>query len=136
MRTSLLFTRIIFLIIFVQSFLSCKKGNTNHIGMVQIDVQQNGKTITVSKGQIIKITLGNPGDGGYSFTAPQYDPAILSIGTHLHIAPSSGAVGDFGKDSWEFDALTSGQSDLTFTAIRGSDPGSLITIFSGKIIVK
>ncbi|MDP9081398.1 MAG: protease inhibitor I42 family protein [Bacteroidota bacterium] len=126
----------VFIAIFTQCILSCKKGNTNDMQMIQVDAQQNGKTIAVSKGQTIKITLGNPGDGGYSFNAPQYNSAVLSIGSHTRIPSTTGAVGDAGKDSWEFKALTSGQSDLTFTATRGNDASSAITIFSGKITVK
>jgi hypothetical protein len=56
-----------------------KKGNTTAMQMVRIDARKNGKTIAVSKGEVLKITLGNPGDGGYSFDAPQYNSSVLTL---------------------------------------------------------
>jgi len=112
-----------------------KKGNATAMQMIQIDARQNGKTIDVSKGEVLKITLGNPGDGGYSFDAPQYNSSVLSITNHTRILPTSGTIGDAGKDSWELKALASGQSDLTFTASRAANANSAIVIFSGKVTV-
>jgi predicted secreted protein len=84
-------------------FSSCKKGDDNtNWQVVQADYNENGKTIPVVKGQTLKLTLGNPGDGGYAFDTPKYNSAALSLTDHTHIASTSGAVGDAGKDTWEF----------------------------------
>ena len=84
-------------IAFTGMVTSCKKGQHNPaIPMVEINAQDNGKTITVLPGESLKITLGNPGDGGYSFDAPQYDSSVLTLAEHTHTPSTTDATGDFG----------------------------------------
>jgi len=135
MKSKLTFVLISF-IAFAICISSCKKGTDNTSRqMVQADDSENGKTINVSAGQSLKLTLGNPGDGGYAFDNPLYNSAVLSLTNHTHIAPTSGAIGDFGKDAWEFKALKSGSTTLSVTATRSFDKAPPVVIFSGNVAV-
>jgi hypothetical protein len=54
------------------ALISCKKGSSNDPvpddpNVVKLSRTDTAKIITVQKGKIIAITLGNPGDDGYSF---------------------------------------------------------------------
>lgn len=104
--------------------------------MVEINAQDNGKTITVLPGQSLKITLGNPGDGGYSFDAPQYDSSVLTLAEHTHTPSTTNATGDFGTDSWKFDVHNSGSTALTITATRPFEKNSPVVMFKGDIVIK
>ncbi len=113
---------------------SCKKGGGNsNMQLLQINSQNNGKTIAVSKGQSLRLTLKNPGDGGYSFDTPQYNSSVLSLTGHTHSSGASSAVGGFGDDAWEFKALKTGESTLVITATRPFDKNNPVVMFSGKV---
>ena len=103
---------------------------------VQITVQDNGKSFTLTKGKALNITLGNPGDGLYSFDAPQYDATVLRFVDHLHQGPSNNNVGNYGTDSWDFTALKTGSTTLTITATRGTDKSTTVTMLSNNVAVK
>lgn len=127
---------LITLIAFAILVSSCKKGEDGTNGqVVQIDNSQNGKTIAVVKGQMLKLTLANPGDDGYAFDPAKYNSMVLSLTDHTHIAPTSGLIGDAGKDTWEFKALQSGNSTLSITATRSFDKAAPLVMFSGNVAV-
>ncbi|MFI5158102.1 MAG: protease inhibitor I42 family protein [Sphingobacteriales bacterium] len=112
--------KICLLALLIITFASCKK-DSNSGASLQLTTSDNGKSATVKKGQTISITLGNPGDGGFSFNTWQYDSSILQLNSHKHIPPAnSQLVGDFGSDEWLFIALKSGQTALSITVSRGS----------------
>jgi predicted secreted protein len=116
---------------------SCKKTQNNPaIPMVEINAQDNGKTITVLPGQALKITLSNPGDGGYVFDAPQYNSSVLTLAEHTHTPSTTNAVGDAGTDSWKFDVHNLGSTALTITATRSFEKNSPIVIFNGNLVIK
>jgi predicted secreted protein len=135
MKSKLIFAIITF-ITFAICNSSCKKADNNtNRQVVQFDGSENGKTIAAAQGQTLMLTLGNPGDGGYAFDAPQYNPMVLSLTKHTHIAPTSNALGDSGKDTWEFKALNNGNSTLRITATRSFDKNNPVVMFSGTIAV-
>ncbi|HEY9001541.1 MAG TPA: protease inhibitor I42 family protein [Mucilaginibacter sp.] len=114
---------------------SCKKDSNSDSSVVKINALNNGKTVTLLNGQKLQVTLGNPGDGGYSFDQPQYNSSMLKLNSHINTPPANSKnVGDFGTDTWEFSSLTSGKAALTITATRGSE--SPIVIFKDTVIVK
>jgi len=130
-------TRLVLILIVSAMFtVSCKKDGNNP-AVVEITQQSNGHTVDLSQGQTLKITLGNPGDGGYDFDTPQYQSSVLSLKSHTrNLPPANSPIGDFGSDTWEFSTLSQGSSVLTFTATRGSDKSSTVAIFTGTIAVK
>ncbi|MEO6633821.1 MAG: hypothetical protein ABIN13_18910, partial [Mucilaginibacter sp.] len=66
------------------SISSCKKNGVSPKAIVQVDYTKNGQTISVATGQSLQLTLGNPGDGGYDFDTPQFNPLVLSLVSHTH----------------------------------------------------
>jgi predicted secreted protein len=114
---------------------SCKKGQSPDLSVVKINALDSGKTITVLNGQKLKLSLGNPGDGGYTFKPAQYNSSLLKLNSHTNIPPlDKMVVGDFGTDVWEFSALRPGSAALIITAARG--PESPVIEFSVTITVK
>lgn len=135
MKSKITLVLIIF-IAFAICSSSCKKTDNNTSRQVlQVDYSKNGKTIAATQGQTLILTLGNPGDGGYAFDSPQYNSAVLNLTNHTHIAPTSNAIGDAGKDTWEFKALNTGSSTLSITATRSFDKNNPVVMFSGTIAV-
>ncbi len=99
---------------------ACKK-ESNSKSIIQLNGLDNGKSVMVTQGEKINITLGNPGDGGYVFGSWQYDSSILQLNSHIRVTPTNTSiVGDFGSDVWLFTALKSGKSALSITVSRGS----------------
>jgi predicted secreted protein len=135
MKTKL--SLVIFTITLILITTSCKKSEETPMpAEVKITVQDNGKSLTLTKGQALNISLGNPGDGLYSFDAPQYDPTVLRFVDHLHQGPSNNNVGNYGTDSWDFTALKTGSTPLTITATRGTDKSTTVTMLSNNVAVK
>ena len=99
----------------------------------------SGKSFNVTGGQSIKVTLSNPGDGGYTFDSPIYDNTILQLVNNRHIDPVIDTVnpimGNFGSDYWEFVAIKSGNTNLKITASRSWVGGGTATMFSANITV-
>jgi Chagasin family peptidase inhibitor I42 len=121
------------LFLFITAFFavaSCKKDNTNK-PVIQLTSVDSSKTLTVTQGQTIKITLNDPGDGGYEFNSWQYDNSILKLDSHTHLLPVDPL--SVGADEWQFTALQNGLSTLKITASRGS--ADTIVMFSGFVRV-
>jgi predicted secreted protein len=127
---------ILMFLAFAVFILSCQKGQHVNLPYVQVNGADNGKTINLAQGQTLKVDLGNPGDGGYKFDAPQYDPSVLSLKEHTSTPPANtNVIGDFGRDTWEFSTLKSGNTSLTVTATRSFEANSTVVIYTGKIAV-
>ena len=124
------------LALFTIAFAACKKDNSVNInGDIKLNLQNNGTVISAKSGQSIALTLQNPGDGGYDFDTPQFDGRILNLLKHIHIAPTSNNLGDFGTDTWLFAVTGSGNTALTITASRFGNNNSPVTMFNGTIKV-
>jgi predicted secreted protein len=136
MKTRAIFT-LIFIIAFTGLVNSCKKGEGASQQLVQINALANGKTTTISEGQTLAITLGDPGDGGYTFDPLQYDQSVLKLVVHkLNPPPANSPTGDFGTDTWSFSALKAGATTVVITASQGNNANSTVAMFSGTIAVK
>lgn len=127
-----LYISIVILAVF--AIVSCKKGNTSS-KVITLTAANSGTTVTALKGETIKITLGNPGDGGYQFNDPKFDAAILSLSSHTHQVSNTGATGDFGTDTWTFSVKGSGKTTLAISAARSSPGIDEVMLFSGEISV-
>jgi predicted secreted protein len=124
-------------ITFAAIAVSCKKSQNNNPAAIQITGQNSGQTTTLSTGRTMRLTLSNPGDGGYSFDPPKYNSSIITLKTHTRILPGPGAaIGNFGSDAWEFIAIGRGSGRLTITATRGTDKTSTTVIFDGLITIE
>jgi len=126
-------------------FSACKKENTTVSKTPKADVvlsvTNTDGTVSVNKGQTISVTLGNPGDGGFSLDPAIYTTTILSLTSHTHAAaPSTTANGqpidgNAGTDTWLFTAKQTGQTGITITASRpnGAETNQL---FNNTVTVK
>lgn len=130
------YTLILTVIALCIAFTSCKKESKTGLPSIQINAQENGKTVALAQGQSLKLTLENPADGGYAFDTPQYDSSVMSLNGHTHTPSTTNAIGDGGTDTWEFIALKSGTTALTITASRSFEPNNLVTMFTGAVSVK
>jgi len=81
----------------------------------------DGQMLLISEGKQFNITLSNPGDGGYVFDEPIYDSSVLTLVSKNHKSPTSGAMGDFGTDTWVFEGKAMGNSDLEIDIYRPSE---------------
>lgn len=127
---------VIFVALLTIAATSCKRENLSPTPAVQLTDQDNGKTVTIAKGQTIKIVLGNPGDGGYTFDAPQFDNSRLILISHTQNAPANtNLIGNFGTDTWEFSGANTGASPVIISASRSFEKNSNVVMFSGTIVV-
>ena len=69
------------LAIMMIAIASCKKDAASGKTLT-LTVADSGKTLSVVNGEKILVTLGNPGDGGFTFNAWQYNSAILTLDSH------------------------------------------------------
>jgi predicted secreted protein len=75
--------------------------------------KENGRSFGVNVGQKITVNLRDPGGGGYSFLAPEYDPAVLKMTGERHMPRAEPPrLGDFGRKVYEFQAVKEGQTTL------------------------
>jgi len=87
--------------------------NTNtNISKLELNMDNDGETITAIKGETIIITLGK-GVTPYGFNKPKYDSSILKLTNHTHFnPPANSAPGNGGYDTFEFSTLNNGTSKI------------------------
>jgi len=107
------------------SLSACKK-DAKSTPILELSAADSNKTINVTTGEKILVTLKDPGDGGFSFDAWQFNTSVLKLSDHNR---SSGiinaAVGDFGTDTWEFDVIGTGVSQMKISGSRGNESVSM-----------
>ncbi len=113
-------------------------GQAKYISLTDKD---NHKSVTVGVGDVINITLNNPGDGGYTFENPEYDTSIFHLNNHTHIDPKTDnqmhpVVGNFGSDTWQFVAIKKGVTTITIDASQPWSKDSKINIFTTTATVQ
>ena len=124
----------------VNSSTSTKKNNTiipAPITILALTIKDSKKTFTITKKQIITVTLCNPGDSGYQFDTPKYDSSVLSLTNHINIPinnPTGYVGGCYGNDVFKFQASNVGSSKLVVTASRGT--ANILNMFSATIVVQ
>ncbi len=80
----------------------------------------NGTTVSLKKGEQVRLELKDYGGGGYSWNIESLDSNILSL-TQRSDSESSGMMGDFGKDIWVFIAEHTGSTTLNLLCNRPWD---------------
>jgi len=83
-----------------------------------------GQAVQVQKGQTFDITLDANPTTGYSWK-PEYEPTYLKL-VDRRFQPSSGAVGAGGKETFTFQALQVGQTQLRMLYQRPWEPQPLL----------
>jgi predicted secreted protein len=101
---------------------------------LRLTAVDTGTMHTMMNGGNIQVTLDNPGASGYSFNTWQYDTTVLKLLMHSHLGSSNPA--DYGSDTWEFNAIGTGKTNLMITASKGAASISTIIIFCDSIRVR
>jgi inhibitor of cysteine peptidase len=96
----------------------------------------SGSTIKLNKGDTLKLSLNDYGDGGYSWVITSQDKAKLSLVSSNHVNGSADALGDFGTDVWTFKAITPGTSTLTLACQRPWATNDTCARFSIQVVVQ
>jgi predicted secreted protein len=77
----------------------------------------NNTVVSLKKGDKLNLTLPDYGDGGYVWEIIHTDENMLSK-TNQFTWGSSGMLGDFGKDTWVFTAVNTGNACLELRCQR------------------
>lgn len=104
---------------------------------VQVSNSDNGKTVTIGNGQLLSITLGNPGDSGYQYDTPLYDQTILRFISKTTTPNTTGSIGNWGTITWNFVAQKQGSTSVNFTMSRPWEGGEKnVQAFRVQALVK
>jgi len=96
-----------------------------------------GKTLGVSLGSLIKLTLPDHVDGGFRFDSIRYDHKILLLQLHRENSPAPGSPrGASGMGIWQFVAVKQGVTPISLTASRPWRRGATVSVFENKVMVK
>ena len=95
----------------------------------------SGTTINLNKGDTLKLSLNDYGDGGYSWVITSQDKAKLSLISTNHVN-GTGQVGSFGTDVWTFKADMPGISTLSLACQRPWATNDTCARFSIQVVVQ
>ncbi len=129
------------LFVFSLLTISCQAyASTINNSVLELTSSDRGQTFEVVKGQIISVTLCNPGDGGYQFDTPQYDSLFLNLISHVNIPIQSNIYppmpgGCYGNDVFKFQVLNTGTSKLNINASQPWIGGSTSNMFNSTFVV-
>ncbi|NCD72260.1 protease inhibitor I42 family protein [Mucilaginibacter agri] len=124
---------IILVAIIVSAIAACKKESVD--ADIKLTEADNGKLISVTRGETIAVTAGDPGDSGYQTIDPKFDATVLTLNSRSHQNPKNPKMlGDFGTNTWKFTAISTGKTTLKIPAVRGANTDTL-WVFSNQITV-
>jgi predicted secreted protein len=103
---------------------------------VLITIDDDGKKLTLLKGEFFTLELKNHLDGGFVLNAPQFDPLILVLCKHSKKTPLNGPIGAPGIESWLFKALKRGKTKVKVTSSRPWMKKDSVQTFSNEIVIK
>ena len=110
------------------------KGNTN--STISLTEANTNQTINATTGNTIKVTLRNPGDGGYQFADPTYDNTILQLQSKTHTSSQTNLSGDFGSDIWTYKVIKAGSTQLQYSIFRPWDTTDRSNVLTVNIVAK
>lgn len=83
--------------------------------------QDRGRTLTLRLGERLVLNLRNPASGGYQVMPPVFDNSRLKLVSQKQLPPDPRPVplaGDFGRLSYEWEAVGSGEADIQIMIYR------------------
>jgi len=94
-----------------------------------------GDTIKVKKGDAFSISLESNPTTGYSWQ-PQFDSNYVQLVDSDYVPSQPNLIGGGGKETFDFLALSSGTTEITFSYMRpwGSKPPLETKVF--KVVIK
>ncbi len=100
-------------------------GCTDQLGAIDLDSANNGAALDVSVNQILNIKLDSNPTTGYKWnlvTPP--DERILKLLSSKYNAPTGGALGAGGRETWQFQAVGRGTTALKLAYSRPFEPNT------------
>lgn len=97
--------------------LATEKPNKQTPSTHYLTIADKNTTVSMKKGDLLNLTLQDFGDGGYVWNLTQCDQNLLKK-TEQFTWGSSGMLGDFGKDTWVFSAVNTGNTVLLLKCER------------------
>ena len=85
--------------------------------IVLLTEEDNYRLISIHKGDGINLTLKDYGDSGYEWVITEINSSLLSLENSISWG-SIGLLGDFGNNTWLFEAIGSGNTTLTLKCFR------------------
>jgi inhibitor of cysteine peptidase len=104
---------------------------------ISVGAGDAGKTITLSQGNTLIVTLDGNTTTGYSWLMQTMNPALLKqVGDPTYI-PESNQVGASGKISLKFQAIRTGQATLILNYMRSFEKDiAPLKAFEVMVVVK
>ncbi|VVB60135.1 Chagasin family peptidase inhibitor I42 [uncultured archaeon] len=111
------------------SLMSKKPIEKQTPSAIYCNVEDNNSTISIKKGDQVNLTLQDYGDGGYTWTIVTLDEQLLKKESEKLNWGSTGMLGDFGKDTWIFTALNTGNTTLKLECARSFNTTDIAQTF-------
>lgn len=93
------------------NLLAEKENNLPETSTLYLTDVDHNSTVSLKIGSLVNLTLPDYGDGGYIWSITNRDETVLSQTNQFNWG-SSGLLGDFGKDTWIFNAIHTGGTTL------------------------
>jgi inhibitor of cysteine peptidase len=100
-------------------------GCTQDLGAIDLGSANNGTTLDVSSNQVLNVKLDSNATTGYKWnlvTPP--DERILKLLSSKYNAPTGGALGAGGSETWQFQAVGRGKATLKLAYSRPFEPNN------------
>ena len=88
------------------------------IDVLKITQADNGKAITMKKGQVLKLSLDSNPTTGYQWYIEELDDKLLKIVNMDFESPDTSRMGAGGKQFWKIKAINSGETKLLILYYR------------------
>ena len=104
---------------------------------ISVTGADNGKSIELTQGQVLVITLDSNATTGYEWDIAEFDDQILiPQGEPEYIAPDTDLVGAGGQEVYRFECVGKGQTTLTLIYHQPFDPADPVETFTLQITGK
>ena len=103
---------------------------------VSVTEADNGKTIELSQGQVLLLTLDSNITTGYEWDIENNNDQILSLESKEYVAPDTELVGAGGQEVYRFECVGTGQGTLTLIYHQPFDTAEPAETFTLQITGK
>jgi inhibitor of cysteine peptidase len=91
---------------------ACGSSSSEEIKEVMVDMEDNGRQITLFRGQTLVVSLGAQPSTGYTWEVVEIDELILRQEGEPEFQPTSGGIGASGVQIFRFGTISAGETDL------------------------
>ena len=132
-RITLIFSSILMILALVACTPKTAAANAN----ISIGAGDAGKTITLNKGDVLVVALNGNTTTGYNWFMQPMEPSILKqVGDPVY-TPETNRLGAAGTIALTFQAIETGQSNMTLNYARSFEKGIVPqNTFEVTVVVK